>query len=72
MKTRTTRSLAIKLGAAFGILCLMIGCIKNLPFGSSTPLNAQPAYDLDVLLLGPNTDSRGDGFIKFRQDPDSG
>jgi hypothetical protein len=50
----------------------MIGCIKTIPFGSSTPLNAQPAYDLDVLLLGPTNDSHGDGFIKFRQNPDSG
>ncbi|HVU95519.1 MAG TPA: hypothetical protein VHE34_09855 [Puia sp.] len=70
MKTRSTRSRRIAFGVAFGLICLGIGCIKNLPFGGSTPVNPKPVYDLDVLLLGLSN-SEGTGFIKFRQDPDS-
>ena len=71
MKTRHLKTRWMALGVAFGLICLIIGCIKGLPFGSSTPLNEQPSYDLDVLLLGPSTDAHGDGFLKFRQNPDS-
>ena len=71
MKTRSTRSRRIAFGLAIGLVCLVIGCIKNLPFGSSTPINKQPVYDLDVILLGMTNESPGAGFIKFRQNPDS-
>ena len=71
MKTRSTRSRRIAFFVAIGLVCLVIGCIKNLPFGSSTPINKQPVYDLDVILLGMTNESPGAGFIKFRQKPDS-
>lgn len=71
MRTSSRRSRRIAFVVAFGLVCLVIGCIKNLPFGSSTPINKQPRYDLDVILLGLTAESPGAGFIKFRQDPDS-
>jgi len=71
MKTAPAQSHRIAFALVIGLVCLVFGCIKNLPFGSSTPVNPNPVYDLDVVLLGLTAKSPGAGFIKFRQDPDS-
>jgi len=69
MKTKLTPSHVIKFSLIIGASILIFSCLKN--FGGPTPLNVKPAYDLDVLLLGPNKGASSSGFIKFRQNPDS-
>jgi hypothetical protein len=71
MKTKSTRARRIVFGLGIGLVCLVFGCVHNLPFGGTTPVNEQPLYDLDVILLGITTHSPGSGIIKFRQNPDS-
>lgn len=71
MKTKFTLSNVIKFGLIIGLIFFTFSCIKNLPFGGTTPQNVKPAYDLNVLLLGLTKDSHSSGFIKFRQNPDS-
>jgi hypothetical protein len=71
MKTRSNLSRNTTFLLVIGLIGLLIGCIKNFPFGSSTPINSHPLYNLDVILLGLTTESPGAGLINFRQNPDS-
>jgi len=69
MKTKFTLPTVIKVVLIMGLFAGLIGCGKNLPlFGNGNPINAKPAYNLDVLLNGLTINSPSSGFIEFRQD----
>lgn len=64
MQAKSTRKATVAFALLATILCMLSSCQKDIP-------KKDALYDLDVNLYGGGKNISADGFIKFRQDPDT-
>jgi len=64
MQAKFTKKATVAIALMATTLCVLFSCQKDIP-------KKDALYDLDVTLYGTGKDLGANGFIKFRQDPDT-